>query len=399
MTTVVESTQVEKEVTFLVDPKPKFVSLVKRGANQMPWTVVKSQKEDDGVAVRRVLRTIIAPENVSEEALKAVVGEDARFDQKKQIGNLMHYDQLPPEVLKSDQPAEFVTLDAAQNISGLVVHFPEEALKSGNFLTRLFKPSASPVNALELDESVKADLDLTARIRDELIYSVFDEYWKFDQIFFGVMGQTETTFAQKLDLIRTAWSGFEAKLQSVATALGGEVSKSDKFGDAYPFLNPFRVEEIQKAGKKMSKARQAALTSAIETLTSILKEVEDGQEVEKEKTATTTTTPEPQGDEEDMKPEDVQKMIDESLKPTVDGLAQITEALKAVTETQTKTNEALAAVNESVEKMQKSVPGVVGDHSTDDQSTEAEKTDDEKAREEANKADVFRGLIFRTGTE
>ncbi len=36
----------EKEVTFLVDVDPLFVSLVKHGANQQPFRVIKEEKED-----------------------------------------------------------------------------------------------------------------------------------------------------------------------------------------------------------------------------------------------------------------------------------------------------------------------------------------------------------------
>ena len=43
---------VEKEIDFLVDVDPQFVSLVRHGANQQPFRVIKSETEGgDSVAM------------------------------------------------------------------------------------------------------------------------------------------------------------------------------------------------------------------------------------------------------------------------------------------------------------------------------------------------------------
>ena len=55
----------EKEVTFLQDAKVKFVSLVRHGANRMPFRIIKSeQKGGDVTKMTMVIQSILLPKGV-----------------------------------------------------------------------------------------------------------------------------------------------------------------------------------------------------------------------------------------------------------------------------------------------------------------------------------------------
>ena len=125
---IVESVQEEKEITFLTDPNTQYVSLVSRGANQIPWKIVKI--EGEAMTTQKVLQAIIAPEDMKEEDLKKALGQDQIFKLDNPItgGGHVKYNQLPKENFKSDS-FELVTLDFDNNIKGIAGN-----LKKGSVL-------------------------------------------------------------------------------------------------------------------------------------------------------------------------------------------------------------------------------------------------------------------------
>jgi hypothetical protein len=65
---------VEKDVTFLEDVDVQFVSLVRHGANQMPFRILKSEKEGgDGNEMNLIVQSILVPKHLE---LDELVGKE-----------------------------------------------------------------------------------------------------------------------------------------------------------------------------------------------------------------------------------------------------------------------------------------------------------------------------------
>lgn len=62
---------VDKEIHFLIDVDPRFVSLVRHGANQQPFRVIKSHKEGGDKDMGMIVQSILLPEGVTLEQLAA----------------------------------------------------------------------------------------------------------------------------------------------------------------------------------------------------------------------------------------------------------------------------------------------------------------------------------------
>jgi len=61
MSVKIVTEQVEKDVTMMTQPEAHFVSLVKHGANRMPFRVIKSQKGGEDLSMSMVVQSILVP--------------------------------------------------------------------------------------------------------------------------------------------------------------------------------------------------------------------------------------------------------------------------------------------------------------------------------------------------
>ena len=120
---------VEQSVTFLTDPQIQFVSLVKHGANQEPFLVIKSRKggsEDmSGRIVQRVIISKDLPEATAEEFLRHV-----KVNDEKEYDGFLAYDQVDKALCDPDSFTG-MKLDAAGKVFAVTAKLlDDQILKS-----------------------------------------------------------------------------------------------------------------------------------------------------------------------------------------------------------------------------------------------------------------------------
>ena len=143
--------QEEREVAFMVDPEARFVSLVKRGANQIPFRIVKEQKP------MKVLQSLIVPKGTEKDAIKGILGTEledvVKFDKEVEKGGLVSYEQIPRASFKEDS-VEMVTLNEEKGIVGIQGEMVEKA--DSLFKEESFDVSrATSTQAIELLNSIE----------------------------------------------------------------------------------------------------------------------------------------------------------------------------------------------------------------------------------------------------
>lgn len=108
----VVSEEAEKDVTFLTDVDVEFVSLVRHGANQMPFRVVKSEDavmKGGDTTLRTVIQSIILPKSATlssvaeQEELQWMV--EAKDDQVQEFDDYQKLIQIPVEKFEQESLA------------------------------------------------------------------------------------------------------------------------------------------------------------------------------------------------------------------------------------------------------------------------------------------------------
>ena len=86
----VQVTQREEVVTFLADPDITYVSLVRHGANNTPFRIVKGYK---GGAMNKIIQAVMVPKD-SKVDIQALMGKDIRNDLVEEEGDHKYYVQV-----------------------------------------------------------------------------------------------------------------------------------------------------------------------------------------------------------------------------------------------------------------------------------------------------------------
>jgi hypothetical protein len=412
-----ETYQEEQDVVFMMNAQPKFVSLVKRGANQTPWTVVKNDKSEGGTVAKRVLQSVIAPVETDVEVLKSVLGEDVDLSSKTEIGEIINYEILPRTACKEDT-YEMVILDEESGIRGLVADLDD--VDDRSFVMKLFKPRQTRQNVIEVGEDVqKADFaDMRVSLEDALqsrVYKLMDE-----------VGEVLSDSGDRLEAVKAVLDDFYQFTKDTFS-----VAKSEPL-DALEIVSvtPAYLEEALKVGAKISGNRLTKLKQIQTLIASVIAEVEGesgsttkapkewkcpecgAMNTMKEDTCLATEKcsgkrPAQKDDGQSKDADDIQKnegeidMTEEQTQKMVsDALNPLTETLKGIQESLTTINTEFTSLRETVGKMQKHVPGMVQDRTTDDVSVV--KTDSRKwAADDVKKSDqeVFGGFFtIESGT-
>lgn len=156
---------VEKEVTFLVEPEARFISLVSRGANRVPFKIIKC--DSDKEKPMRVVQTIIAPADKSPEQLMQLFGDELAGVVKLDSGkgtSVKSYEQLPRDMFVEDS-LELVKLsDDVMAVCGTLKEDDRNGL-----ISKIFSKKKKPKEVVEIDESVqKLDDEETIRVASEM---------------------------------------------------------------------------------------------------------------------------------------------------------------------------------------------------------------------------------------
>jgi hypothetical protein len=163
----------EREVGFLVSPTAHFVSLVDRGANQIPFRIVKCQGEEND-SMKRVVHKVIAPKDLPVEEMTSLFPAEAdgvlKFDKGMECGSFAVYEQLSQDAFE-DESFEVVNIDPERGVRCVV-----GALKQQNdgFIARLIK-KRHPKEVAQLDEEIPS-LSLEDCIK-EYTLEAEDQLW------------------------------------------------------------------------------------------------------------------------------------------------------------------------------------------------------------------------------
>lgn len=220
---VVESVEDEKEVSFMSNADPKFVSLVRNGANRTPFQVIKSEdKGGAGVAARNVVHSIIAAKGETLESVAAIQGNewlaDATKDDSGKFGDFTSYTQLPAE--KFDDSAM-----ALLKLEGGAGHVLVGALKTD--VTGVENPlMISAAQAEKADGMPKSPLSYTMDATEQLA-SVFrdqfyGELWDMEDAVTSLLHQSATDPGARKTAVLAAIDGFRNFVELGLTAAGAE---------------------------------------------------------------------------------------------------------------------------------------------------------------------------------
>ena len=359
----------EKEVTFLVNPDVKFVSLVKRGANQRPWKVVKSQdtskansgeaekrKEVSKSGVRSIAHSLIIRDGVPEETVKEVLGDSIdsfKMDGPKTAGGWIRYEQPIVQSLKEDIETELVSLNEDGSIRALIAKVDDE--EEQGFISKMFKPKKPSGVEINPEDVTKMGPEVS---RAEYSNAIEGELYRLMEGVRGTLGQKMGSWSEKAGMVKTLCDNFMAYVNE-----GGQTFKMDGEVIELDPLPEAMVEEIKKAGAKMSKDRLSKMKAIMAQMQAVMNELspEGWEDVNK-------------GEEDEMKPEEIQEMINKSLKPLQDevtviktSVEQVSKSATEMTAAVTTLTENVTKMGESVTKMQKTIPGgSVASKETDD---------------------------------
>lgn len=216
------SNRVEKDVVLLTDPDAEFVSLVRHGANRMPFRVIKTQKGGGEKSVIMAVHSILLPIGVKLENLAAKAGRqwlsEARVDKSEAHDGYTKLEQTP---LKSFDPAslQMVSLDdgALAIVGKLQKDAPTEGvLTIGTDVAKglsLDSPLDQPVNA-ELSAEVMAQMAPSfGQLLDMEVGSMMN-------VIYGTLQQSSADSKSRKATILKAVDSFKAFMTTGLDAIG-----------------------------------------------------------------------------------------------------------------------------------------------------------------------------------
>ncbi len=222
------TTIVENDVTFMTKPKVEFVSLVKHGANRMPFKVLKSEK--GGNIMKGIVQAILLskdlPEKEVSEILKGMESED-----KKEFETYVKYIQRDPKDFEPDSLEVTAEKEGVYHILGVL------------------KEDVDPK-----DEDIEKDLDYTTM--DDLYVAL---YAMADMVS-GTMRQENSTPAFKRKTILSAIDNFRNFAETLLkNAKDSVLAMAVKAEDHPTLVETFVVAKKETDEEKT--AREAAETA------------------------------------------------------------------------------------------------------------------------------------------
>lgn len=339
--------KVEVKATELVDTEVEFISLVKRGANRIPFRICKKD-EHDMINLSRVFRKA----DLSPSVISAVVRKGADLDVQKDrlvkaglsVDKMVEADGVyvfqqgieegqDEAVLKVDE-------DLALVVTGLAKAFNDMNLESSSFADVFATEAYRPSVRMALDmlsntiSNVLAKAESTARARDDISKAI-DEFKDYVVSLTGAIPVT----AFKADVVK----GEKPPVEKAEEAPSSEEGKSEA---------PAVAEKSEDTGEETHAAEDQAEPAA----KSEASESAEAKKSEEAKTDTGSEEPAPAGDVDVMAKvealvSDLAKSIEalsSSLGQKVDDLATRTAAAEA------RAQKAEEAVNGTVSVTHKS---------------------------------------------
>lgn len=217
----------EHEVVLLYDADVEFVSLVRHGANQMPFKVIKDEAKGGDTSMSMVVQSIIVPKQFTIDALMAEKDlawlNDAKLDAKEETNEHVKYVQLPMEKFAAD------SLQLAKLREGGVFAIvgklaegvtAKDALSLGSPVQKVMEIQPSPMDAPVAQYSPEPYV-LTFRDMFE------SELYSFIDVIRGSMNLSNLDTKTMKATVLGAADAFRAFLSSGLDAIGSKKGKSE----------------------------------------------------------------------------------------------------------------------------------------------------------------------------
>lgn len=206
--------QVEREVGFMFDPQALFVSLVDRGANQIPFRVVKRQEKS-----MNCLHSIIAKAGTDPEAIRSLLTDDAatlaKFDAPVERGSSVSFVQVPRDMFKAET-LELVVLDKEAGVMALQGELVEQPAEG--IVTKFFSPKRAPKEVMAVKNAEPAGED----VRKAYVNDIFDELDKAWAGIIGVLGQSKGDPRVKFAAIESILDNLESFISETLQVVDGD---------------------------------------------------------------------------------------------------------------------------------------------------------------------------------
>jgi hypothetical protein len=349
----------EKEVTLLKDADVEYVSLVRHGANRMPFRVVKQQKGGEKQNMRYAIQSIILPKGGELSSLAQTEGleylSEATSEHRKDFDDYFRLDQADPKMFDS----ESMKLLKVGN-GWLLVGALQESEKGEGTLTlskdqveKLASLPAAPMNAIIGDPDAAAQMAMAASFRELFeteLYAMLD-------IVHGALKQAAAEPKKRKTQIMGAIDAFKNFLSMGLDAIGGSPAKMEKFERPNLTSKSEGDEEMDYKSEEFAKAVGDIVGPIVkDALTSLKDELKPEENAENDNKGTDKandeTTP-----EKTEKTEKADKRVAE-LESTVKALTEKIESLgdqldttpAGESDTDTEDKEKAAADKEKAER-------------------------------------------------
>jgi len=335
MKTKIIAATIENDVIFMTDPKVEFVSLVKHGANRMPFKVLKTDK--GGNLMKGIVQAILLAKSLPEETVVEIL-KDMKSEDKKDFETYTKFVQRDPEDFESE------SLEVTTEKEG--VYYILGALKEG---------------VDKKDDDVEKNLDGASL--DDLYMAL---YAMADMVS-GTMRQENSTVAFKRKTILSAIDNFRSFAETLLkNAKDSALAVAVKAEDHPTLVESFVIKKAETDKEKTAREaaeKEAANKNTTDAAAKVAAEVARKAEI-------------------DAVVETLTGSYKEGLKSLEDSLVKIIEGLK---ETLTEKAKEVDTLKEEVETLKATPTGsqtVIDDPVIDPPSPE------EKQKQ------IFNGLLY-----
>jgi hypothetical protein len=329
--------EVEKDVTLMKDVDVEFVSLVRHGANRMPFRVVKRDKSKGGETMNRVIQSVILPDGVTLDSLTEVEGleylSELDMSDKQKFEGYQKFVQLKQENFQSESMSLLKAGRGFLIVGSLNDENKEKAEKaltiSKDQVSKLGELiPVAPMDAMIGDPDTAAQAAYAVSFRnlfDNELYSMLD-------IVHGALNQTSSDPKKRKVMITSAIENFKSFIVIGLDAIGSQAVKMDKDvsallkkdggkEDMFEFKDENEFKD--KVGEIISD-QLAPVTEGIQTLTSKLEEIDKLPKEPAKDESTDTNTDRDTKDKDDQKKDEVSELKDMVEKLT----SSVTELTK-----------------------------------------------------------------------
>lgn len=238
MAAKVISTIIEDEVIFLKEADVEFVSLVKHGANRTPFKILKSEKDEGGNVMSKVVIAVLIPKSLSEDEVKEQLNE-YRDDEVKEFDTYKSYIQVSDEAIDLNT-REVVLFNGDKQVFGVVASLKAEGKGEEGEKTAKKKETGGKA------EGEKGKVAPKVVEKEALDYatmdSLYEELYAMADICSGAMRQTNIEPAARRKTILAAIDNFRSFAEMLLKSLKDEEVKAVKAED-HPKLLPFHSEK------------------------------------------------------------------------------------------------------------------------------------------------------------